>query len=166
MTSLTYWFIWPWSHLSGRRGSNSPPIAWKAIALPNELLPHILKSWISKMWCERTCGQGWIRTTELRRGQIYSLLPLATWLLARPEPLVGIEPTAYWLQISCSTGWAKVALCCFNYQGINATKNYTIKSYPKISLPKIREAKVREFDNCKNFERGIFYLYSASCEYL
>jgi hypothetical protein len=29
------------------------------------------------------CGQGWIRTTELRRGQIYSLLPLATWLLAR-----------------------------------------------------------------------------------
>ncbi len=28
-------------------------------------------------------GQGWIRTTELRRGQIYSLLPLATWLLAQ-----------------------------------------------------------------------------------
>src|SRR6187551_1031775 len=27
--------------LSGRRGSNSPPIAWKAIALPNELLPLI-----------------------------------------------------------------------------------------------------------------------------
>ena len=27
------------SLLSGRRGSNSPPIAWKAIALPNELLP-------------------------------------------------------------------------------------------------------------------------------
>jgi hypothetical protein len=25
---------------SGRRGSNSPPIAWKAIALPNELLPQ------------------------------------------------------------------------------------------------------------------------------
>jgi hypothetical protein len=64
------------------------------------------------------CGQGWIRTTELRRGQIYSLLPLATWLLAQrmqipniasqisthyqaltlgilPEPLVGIEPTTY-----------------------------------------------------------------------
>ena len=27
--------------LSGRRGSNPPPIAWKAIALPNELLPHL-----------------------------------------------------------------------------------------------------------------------------
>lgn len=27
--------------MSGRRGSNSPPIAWKAIALPTELLPLI-----------------------------------------------------------------------------------------------------------------------------
>ena len=27
---------------SGRRGSNPPPIAWKAIALPNELLPLTL----------------------------------------------------------------------------------------------------------------------------
>lgn len=28
----------------------------------------------------RTSGQGWIRTIELVRGQIYSLLPLAAWL--------------------------------------------------------------------------------------
>jgi hypothetical protein len=27
---------------------------------------------------QRECGQGWIRTTELRREQIYSLLSLAT----------------------------------------------------------------------------------------
>ena len=25
--------------LSGKRGSNPPPTAWKAVALPNELLP-------------------------------------------------------------------------------------------------------------------------------
>ena len=41
-------------------------------------------------------GQGWIRTTELVRGQIYSLLPLATWLLAQQlkfsEPVEGFEP--------------------------------------------------------------------------
>ena len=78
------------------------------------------------------CGQGWIRTTELRREQIYSLLSLATWLLAQTiktvllnsvpyynftllqlicffEPPAGIEPATYWLQISCSTSWAKVA---------------------------------------------------------
>ena len=29
------------------------------------------------------------------------------------EPLVGIEPTTYWLQISCSTSWAKVAFTLF-----------------------------------------------------
>ena len=53
---------------SGRRGSNPPPIAWKAIALPNELLPPF------EVWLLR--GGGWTRTTELFRGQIYSLLQL------------------------------------------------------------------------------------------
>ena len=33
---------------SGRRGSNPPPIAWKAIALPNELLPLNLQSIIKQ----------------------------------------------------------------------------------------------------------------------
>ena len=53
---------------SGRRGSNPPPIAWKAIALPNELLPLLLVLVFR--------GGGWTRTTELFRGQIYSLLQL------------------------------------------------------------------------------------------
>ena len=57
---------------SGRRGSNPPPIAWKAIALPNELLPHFN----IKNNPHSFCGRGWTRTTELRRGQIYSLLQL------------------------------------------------------------------------------------------
>ena len=65
---------------SGRRGSNPRPTAWKAVALPTELLPHE---------SDKTGGQGWIRTTELRRGQIYSLLPLATWLLARLSKMCG-----------------------------------------------------------------------------
>ena len=52
---------------SGRRGSNPPPIAWKAIALPNELLPPVEVG---------LRGGGWTRTTELFRGQIYSLLQL------------------------------------------------------------------------------------------
>ena len=32
-----------------------------------------------------------------------------------PEPLVGVEPTTYWLQISCSTNWAKVAYWSKNW---------------------------------------------------
>ena len=34
----------PHSIQSGRRGSNPPPSAWKADALPNELLPLIMAS--------------------------------------------------------------------------------------------------------------------------
>ena len=30
----------PYTSLSGRRGSNPRPTAWKAVALPTELLPH------------------------------------------------------------------------------------------------------------------------------
>ena len=37
--------------LSGRRGSNPPPIAWKAIALPNELLP-LLSRFVGKSGLE------------------------------------------------------------------------------------------------------------------
>ena len=81
---------------SGRRGSNPPPIAWKAIALPNELLP------LSEVLVFR--GGGWTRTTELFRGQIYSLLqlPLCDSPLCFPdpqlllvsvhEPMKGLEP--------------------------------------------------------------------------
>ena len=82
--------------LSGRRGSNPPPIAWKAIALPNELLPLLLVLVFR--------GGGWTRTTELFRGQIYSLLQLplcdspdiVVRLLSFPsaglEPMKGLEP--------------------------------------------------------------------------
>ena len=80
---------------SGRRGSNPPPIAWKAIALPNELLPPVEVG---------LRGGGWTRTTELFRGQIYSLLQLPLCdspnilsdcsILREPdfEPMKGLEP--------------------------------------------------------------------------
>jgi hypothetical protein len=56
--------------LSGRRGSNPPPIAWKAIALPNELLPqNIIENnyYTYNVWGEED--------SNLRRlcQQIYSL---------------------------------------------------------------------------------------------
>ncbi len=47
--------------LSGRRDSNPPPTAWKAVALPDELLPR------------KKCGGGRIRTSEGESQQIYSL---------------------------------------------------------------------------------------------
>ena len=107
--------------VSGRRGSNSRPIAWKAIALSTELLPqkytvqsnsrsHIkARPWNSD---GVICGKRWIRTTEGVRQQIYSLPHLATLVssqyltvglsLISKEPMEGFEPTTPRLQISCS----------------------------------------------------------------
>ena len=57
-----------WLFKSGRRGSNPRPSAWKADALPTELLPpETTKS-----------GESRIRTYEGVRQQIYSLPQLAT----------------------------------------------------------------------------------------
>lgn len=40
--------------------------------------------------------------------------PLWNLPFALAEPLAGIEPATYWLQISCSTSWAKVAWLSLN----------------------------------------------------
>ncbi len=123
---------------SGRRGSNPRPTAWKAVALPTELLPR-LKWWrLLPNFCQTSSasslikfrtnffvhcapppkpgflrntsgGENRIRTCEGVHQQIYSLSSLAAWVSPQLEPPVGIEPTTGWLQISCSTSWAKVA---------------------------------------------------------
>ena len=72
--------------LSGKRDSNSRPIAWRAIALPTELLPLITvtsalvrfpgkEHFIVLQW---NSGESRIRTYEVIRQQIYSLPQLAT----------------------------------------------------------------------------------------
>ena len=76
------------SNWSGRPGSNWPPIAWKAIALPNELLPHDrstsnLKELVIAFDTITSCGQSRVRTYVLVREQIYSLSPLTTRPSAR-----------------------------------------------------------------------------------
>jgi hypothetical protein len=72
--------------MSGRRDSNSRPLAWKANALSTELLPqssfkfHIVYStWNSTPFnLELFCGESRIRTYEGVRQQSYSLPQLAT----------------------------------------------------------------------------------------
>ena len=94
---------------SGRRGSNSRPLAWKANALSTELLPQ--KQTASEQLTHRlstSCnpnrfsesGKRWIRTTEGVRQQIYSLPHLATLVSSQYfslvpeilEPMEGFEP--------------------------------------------------------------------------
>ena len=92
-TPELHWLI---KKKSGRRGSNPRPSAWKADALPTELLPHTFEY--------KNSGESRIRTYEGVRQQIYSLPQLAT--LVSPhflqyvqkklvyilEPMEGFEP--------------------------------------------------------------------------
>ena len=89
--------------LSGRRGSNSRPSAWKADALSTELLPH-KRAATARKPCPPFvfCGRGWIRTTEGINQQIYSLPHLATLehalygfqppTVRRPDGAAGVIP--------------------------------------------------------------------------
>ncbi len=68
---------------SGRRDSNSRHPAWKAGALPTELLPHggrTAREPPTRGFTFLHSGGGRIRTFEGLRRQIYSLIPLATWV--------------------------------------------------------------------------------------
>src|SRR5512133_377284 len=111
--------------MSGRRNSNPRPLAWKANALPTELLPLIFLFQKNGHSASRPivpgllgfCGESRIRTYEVIRQQIYSLPQLAA--LVSPlknrvyliktyicssynEPMKGFEPPTCRLQISCS----------------------------------------------------------------
>ena len=82
---------------SGKRGSNSRPSAWKADALPTELLPQI------------SGGGRWTRTTEPEGADLQSAAIAAMRSpqvsrnsFRRLEPKEGFEPTTPRLQITCS----------------------------------------------------------------
>lgn len=55
------------------------------------------------------------------------------------EPLVGLEPTTCWLQISCSTNWAKVA---FTFKKLSTNKDSTFNLPDLISGCSTNWAKV------------------------
>ena len=97
--------------LSGRRGSNPPPIAWKAIALPNELLPLLCrfvgKSGLEPLNSEEdrftVCCNCHYATSP------YFFSDASLWSFF--EPMKGLEPPTGWLQISYSTNWVIPAWC-------------------------------------------------------
>ena len=124
--------------LSGRRGSNSRPIAWKAIALPTELLPQ--KYWLTELlaywFCNQTTDNSinqfmWGKKDSNLRSRSNGFTVRPIWPLwyspscysgltmfkveakhrisEKTEPPIGIEPMTYWLQVSRSTSWAKEA---------------------------------------------------------
>ena len=105
---------------SGRRGSNSRPSAWKADALPTELLPQNL--WEEVDSNHRTRRSGF----TVRRNCRYAILPNAPNQLQSLEPMEGVEPTTPRLQITCSGQ--------LSYIGDISKKPYFAKGIAKIGI--------------------------------
>ena len=82
-----------WRSLSGRRGSNPRPLAWKANALPTELLPLI-------MWEKMDSNHRRYKPADLQSAPFGHSGILPNFSLF--EPMEGIEPTTPRLQITCS----------------------------------------------------------------
>ena len=105
---LTKEALYPWAtpasplyiivpKMSGRRDSNSRPSAWKADALPTELLPLIIfpKCLVGMAGLEPAIPWG-DRFTVCCNSH-YATSPSIC------EPVEGFEPPTCWLQISCSS---------------------------------------------------------------
>ena len=101
--------------LSGRRGSNSRHSAWKADALPTELLPLIflitfvirckgrIFFWSTKIFFHFFVGRGGFEPPKVKtnRFTVCTRWPLE-YLPFKNEPVEGFEPTTPRLQITCS----------------------------------------------------------------
>ena len=81
--------------LSGRRGSNPRPSAWKADALSTELLPQ-------KLWAKMDSNHRRHKPADLQSAPFGHSGIRPSKLALYFEPLVGFEPTTPRLQITCS----------------------------------------------------------------
>lgn len=112
-----------WLGESGRRVSNPLPTAWKAVALPNELLPR--------------SGERRIRTSEVVRQQIYSLPHLAA--LESPRfsyflPLNKSSCYSYQKQ-TISKNYSSKMVCKFNlFFILNSKSNYFFENLFRLYL--------------------------------
>ena len=80
---------------SGRRGSNPRPTAWKAVALPTELLPHSYCSlFFLSVSPKKTGGESRIRTYVAEAADLQSA-PFDRSGISpeKKEPPIGLEPT-------------------------------------------------------------------------
>ena len=130
--------------MSGRRGSNSRPIAWKAIALSTELLPqkYTVQSLHHQLFIDELCNSNRrqkkvgrdgfeppkVKTSRFTVCPIWPLwyLPDFDWCLERWEPMEGFEPPTSWLQISCSGQLSYIGVNHFGVQRYNIFFNLQI----------------------------------------
>ncbi len=97
-----------WRSLSGRRGSNSRPLAWKANALPTELLPQIIFLWAKMDSNHRRYKPADLQSAPFGHSGILPI-PKRTF-----EPMEGVEPTTPRLQITCSSQLSYIGISRLN----------------------------------------------------
>ena len=95
---------------SGRPGSNRRHSAWKADALPTELLPHFNRyEYLQINLIFQICivGRAGFEPAKVKPTDLQSVLvgrlSISPKLGYLKEPMEGLEPTTCWLQISCSS---------------------------------------------------------------
>ena len=114
---------------SGRPGSNRRHSAWKADALPTELLPQYFLSY------QFNVGRAGFEPAKLKNNRFtvcprWPLEYLPYYKDRSPlngekfkEPMEGLEPTTCWLQISCSSQLSYIGLCSCLRTVANVTIN-------------------------------------------
>ena len=121
---LTKETLYPWAtsakKKSERPGSNRRHSAWKADALPTELL-SLLLCWyfFSNIYnyIYFIVGRAGFEPAKVKPTDLQSVLvgrlsisPLVKNTLYLNEPMEGLEPTTCWLQISCSSQLSYIGL--------------------------------------------------------
>ena len=105
---------------SGRRGSNSRHSAWKADALPTELLPQKKSNKINS-WGEQDSNLWRWKPADLQSALVgrLSISPQVKnqQITINIEPVEGFEPTTPRLQITCSGQLSYAGVACIIISG-------------------------------------------------
>ena len=127
--------------VSGRRGSNSQPTAWKAVTLPlsyfrivylwRDLNPHALASDPKSDVSADSTTQAFMAEEERFElpqpfGRLFSRQLQYHYAIPPSEPSIGFEPTTCWLQISCTT---VVLRWRFIFNSINIRNGFYISKF-------------------------------------
>ena len=130
---LNYGHHYNISFWSGKRGSNSRHSAWKADALPTELLPQFLYNMSFNKWGEQDSNLWRWKPADLQSALVgrLSISPKNQQInMINIEPVEGFEPTTPRLQITCSGQLSYTGIFCSfsnkNYSLFNEVQIYDI----------------------------------------
>ena len=119
-----------------------------------ELATYSLEGYRSTNWATSALKLWGEKDSNLRsRSNGFTVRPIwPLWNLPKPftEPPIGIEPMTYWLQVSCSTSWAKEAFNLFDLKP-KTLKNTSLCSKKPIRRPPKGTANLHKLRVEQNF---------------